>query len=182
MTPQTWIGVAFAAAVVVFLMLAYFGPPMDAGRHAIVRFLCALCAGCAGGFLTGSALLEYAQELPNNGRIAFTGVAGCALFGLVLLTFPKHQAAIGKDTLTLTFPEGTTFQSAAKIVAQKSAAVALLEGFEESEKNAVVNGTLRGEGEDRFVQVLKRLGGLAVTPIRPYTVTVEDNSYRLKVG
>jgi hypothetical protein len=182
MTPQIWIGVVFAGAVVLFLMLAYFGPAMDAGRHAIIRFLCALCAGCAGGFLTGSALLEYAQNLPNGGKIAFTGVAGCGLFGLVLLTFPRHANPVGENTLNLSFPAGTTFQNAAKIVAQKNASVAILEGFETAEKNALVTGTLNGKGDDRHVQVLRRLGDLAATPIRPYTVTFDGNAYLLKVS
>ena len=182
MTSQIWIGVGFAAAVVVFLMIAYFGPAMDAGRHAIIRFLCALCAGCAGGFITGSALFEYAQSLPSGGKIAFTGAAGCALFGLVLLTFPKHEIPVGDDELSVTFPAGTTFLDAAKIVAQKNASVAILEGFEDTEKKASITGTLNGKGKDRFAQILRRLGDLAATPIRPYKVTFEDNAYSLKIS
>jgi hypothetical protein len=181
MTPQIWIGVGFAAAVVLFLMLAYYGPAMDAGRHAIIRFMCALCAGCAGGFITGSALFEYAQNFPNGGKIAFTGAAGCALFGLVLLTFPKHQIPVADDALSLTFPSGISFFDAAKLVAQKNASVAILEGFEDTEKKASVTGTLSGQGKDRFIQILKRLGDLAATSIRPYTVTFDGNAYVLKI-
>jgi hypothetical protein len=182
MTTQVWIGVIFAGVVVLFLMLAYFGPPMDAGRHAIIRFLCALCAGCAGGFLAGSALFEYAQNLPNGGKIAFTGVAGFGLFGLVLLTFPGHTPPVGEDTFNISFPAGTTFQDAAKTVAQRNSSVAILEGFETAEKNTLVTGTLNGTGADRHVQVLRRLGDLAATSIRPYTVTFEGNAYLLKVS
>jgi hypothetical protein len=79
-------GVVFAALCLLFLVMAFRmkGTP-NAMQQDIVNFICALCAGAAGGFFTGTAVLSYNWAGSPGNALAFQGTAGVALFALVFL-------------------------------------------------------------------------------------------------
>lgn len=86
-------GVFFTAVCLFFLWNALKLPGDIAGaKRDIVNFVCALCAGAAGGFFTGAALLSANLELSPNNTVLFQGSAGVALFALVFLLLPKRGA------------------------------------------------------------------------------------------
>ena len=83
-------GVAFALVAVAFLWRVFFSTlPETRIKRIIVVFMCAFCAGCAGGFFTGSALLDATVAMGPGSKLAFSGSAGIALFALVFLLLRK---------------------------------------------------------------------------------------------
>ena len=67
-------GVGFAAFLVIFLVIAFFWlKTINQGQWAILRFLCALCAGGAGAFLTGEAVFNLRGQLSPGTDFAVSG-------------------------------------------------------------------------------------------------------------
>jgi hypothetical protein len=180
MTPQLWIGFGFAIVLVAFLIISFFiRPDLTHSQHGTIRFLSALCAAFAAGFITGGALFEYAKQLPDGGKIAFTGVAGFALFGMIWMTYPTHQAKLAEISLTVGIDPNWTFYEAAFVIAQKEQGVIELDGFTDQERNAKMKrGSLRGK---TATDVLKKLRGLALTDIRSYQVELTSGIFRLYI-
>lgn len=90
-TYQFFAGVFFAALCVVFLVMAFRKKSdPNAMQQDIVHFICALCAGAAGAFITGSALLSANYTYSQGNTLAFQGSAGVALFALVFLVMRKR--------------------------------------------------------------------------------------------
>lgn len=87
MTTQLWIAFGFLALLVLFLMYSVIRPPENA-NHATVKFLTALCAGFAGGFFTGEALLSI-NGMAGGTKFGISGTAGMALFFAVWFFHPK---------------------------------------------------------------------------------------------
>jgi hypothetical protein len=96
MSPLRWIGVAFTAALVVFLMATFFVTRREAlisqAAYNSLHFLTALCAGFAGGFIAGEALFRWDQQLAEGARFFISGTAGFALLFLVWIKYPKYPA------------------------------------------------------------------------------------------
>ena len=89
MTPllQFIAGVAFTLATLWFLHDAFKRKDFQDLHYDIIHFVCSLCAGAAGAFFTGSALLSFSANLSPGGTLAFQATAGVALFALVFLIF-----------------------------------------------------------------------------------------------
>lgn len=85
-TAQFIAGVFFTVACILFLVMAFRmkGTP-NRMQMDIVNFICALCAGAAGGFFTGAAVISYNWAGSPGNTLAFQGTAGVALFALVFL-------------------------------------------------------------------------------------------------
>jgi hypothetical protein len=87
-----WIGVGFAVVLLVFFMAAYFkAGDMTRGQWQILRFFGAFCAGSAGVFLAGGALVHATGKLGTM-NYAISGTAGFALFFVVWFTWPKFES------------------------------------------------------------------------------------------
>lgn len=177
MDPRLWIGTGFAAVLVLFLMIAYFNSSkLEQGQWAILRFLCALCAGAAGGFLTGEAVFKLTGKL-EAGEVAISGTAGVALFFAVWFTFGN---LIQKPPEAVTFQVGAnwTFEQTAKgLGAQDKAAVQLV-GFTPEEMTAQIR---QQELKAKTIKVaLETLGQLAERPVRSYSVSLVESTYTLK--
>jgi hypothetical protein len=129
MTPQLWIGFGFLALIVVFLMITFFkGGTLTPGQYNTLRFLTALCAGFAGGFLTGDALFRWEQDMASGAKFGISGAAGCALFFTIWFTYPPLPPP--DNRLILSIPAGWTFQQAVLGIAKAARRVAQLEGFQ----------------------------------------------------
>jgi uncharacterized membrane protein YfcA len=76
MTPQLWIGFGFLTALVIFLIVSFFfAPKLTDDQRRTMKFLTALCAGVAGGFLSGASGTGLTPEdhvilLPRFQRLA----------------------------------------------------------------------------------------------------------------
>lgn len=102
MTAQLWIAFGFLALLVLFLMYSVIRPPKDAS-HPTVKFLTALCAGFAGGFFTGEALISI-NGIAGSTKFAISGTAGMALFFTIWFFYPKvfsHTVAHESDSKKL---------------------------------------------------------------------------------
>src|SRR6266404_879442 len=88
MTAILWIGFGFVVLLISFLMVIFFVNLNKPHQWEIMRFLSALCAGFAGGLLTGEALFSLSKKW-GTGELAVSGTAGMALFFTVFLLFRK---------------------------------------------------------------------------------------------
>jgi hypothetical protein len=178
---QLWIGLGFAAFLILFLVVAFFAAPnMTPGQHSILRFFAALCAGFAGALIAGEAL--FRMEGDTGGvKYLVSGTAGFALFFAVWFFFPKHSPPTPPDRFRASIPKGWTFQQAAKVFAQRERALADFDGLTASELAAELSPTeidTKTAGE-----AIGRLRLITVTPnaVREYDIKYEDSIYRLVV-
>jgi hypothetical protein len=179
---QLWIGFGFAVLLVLFLMVAFFkAPTMTPGQFAILRFFAALCAGFAGGLITGEAL--FRMEGDTGGvKYLVSGTAGFALFFVVWFFFPKLTPPMAPDRFRLSLPMGWTFQHAAKTFAQRDSAFVDFDGLTTVELGAKLSAA---EIDAKTVgEAIKRLRLVTVTPnaIREYDIKYEDSIYHLIIS
>jgi cation transport ATPase len=112
MTPpqfsQFWVGCGFAIFLVIFAIVVFFRRgKLEAHQCALLRFLLALCAGFAGGLISGEALFKLVENRGVNSQLAVSGTAGFALFFTVWFTFPKLADRPAGD-YAFTLPDGWT--------------------------------------------------------------------------
>lgn len=191
MTPfaiaQFTAGVLFTAACMVFLWKCF-----DAMRHGategqldIVHFVCSLCAGAAGAFFTGTALLSFETQLTGGGKLAFQGAAGVALFGLVFLVlrlFRRRNETLppGEPTKTIAPGTQTPFHQVAHTLADEAGGSIDLSGLSPTERDVVPRSeSLRCATLEQTKRSLERLAEL-VPPgsVRPYKVHLDDKGKR----
>jgi hypothetical protein len=139
MTPTLWIALAFAAVLVVFLMVVALIPddPRHYNRDNILRFFMSLCAGFAGGFFTGDALFRYNQSISGGGKLFVSGTAGCALFFTIWFTTRKRPPAQPPppppppppDVFKLSFGDGWTFERVVRTIVKAAKATLKFDGF-----------------------------------------------------
>lgn len=199
---QFWVGVGFAAACVLFLLMAFkHTGPLTRMHYVIIQFVCALCAGSGGVFISGSALLDMAYTSPGW-KFAFQGTAGAAFFGLVFLVFSKlikpetiaptaplppppasPPQTPGKPQVVIAPGTHTTFHQIAETLAEQAGASIDLTQLTKAERSIVPRsedllcGTL--------VEAKRSLSRLAslVPPgaIRPYSVKLKGTHFTLSV-
>jgi hypothetical protein len=181
---QFWVGFALVFLVVVFFMVAFFtAPNMTSGQYTILKFLAALCAGCAGALLTGEALFRFEGAMAQN-RYFFSGTAGFALFGLVWLIFPKYSPPAlppPPNSFSMSLPPGLTFQQGAKEFAEQDNAFANFEGFTNDELNAELNSRQIDARTANDAIGLLRLATVVPNAVRKYDVRYENSTYYLRV-
>jgi hypothetical protein len=174
------VGVAFAAFLVLFLVIAFFRlGRISHGQWAILRFLCALCAGGSGAFLTGEAVFSLSGEVSAGISLAVSGTAGVALFLVVWYGFEKFVDE-PPDSFTFSIGKGWTFKKAADALAQLDSAVVEFNGFADEEPKASLQ-----ERQIRVTSVAEALVALrsvsSDTQIRSYIVAFSPPTYSLTI-
>lgn len=179
MTPQLWIGFGFLTALVLFLIASFFfAPKLTEDQRRTMKFLTALCAGVAGGFLSGASVFEGTWTTPTS-KIALSGTAGFALFFVVWFFYPRVFSV--PDAIAMSIPAGWSFRVAADAVVNSASAVADYQGFTQAELDSPVKGK---RIETKTVsEALRILRLLPETPgtIRDYDITQNGSVYVLKV-
>jgi hypothetical protein len=169
---QIWIGFGFVVGIVVFFMVAYFVPPNSPNAFAILRFLCALCAGLAGALITGGALFELKAELSAGVNMMVQGTAGFAAFFAIWFTFPAPPGYIPltNTDFNVSIPQGCTFQQAATVIANAdNASVSFDSKFTSQELAAPLDG----------IQLHTKSPAAALDAIRLQATTVSIQMYRV---
>jgi hypothetical protein len=182
MTPQMWIGLAFAAGLVVFLIVAFFAKDrLSEHQVYILRFLSALCAAFAGALITGDALFRVEGELSQKTKIFVQGTAGFALFFVVWLSLRQRNPTQVPDAFHFSVPEGWTFEQTAKAIARHDHAIADLEGFKAAHLAVAVESREfhTKTARDALLALRSLAGGNAIPK---YTVDKDDHVYHVRVA
>ena len=83
-----WVGVAFAAATLFFLMFAALQRGLDDHQMRIIRVIASICGGASAAFLSGVAMMR-ADIKSGPVKIVLCGTAGVAIFFTVFLLFNR---------------------------------------------------------------------------------------------
>src|SRR2546423_6824241 len=115
-------------------------------QYNTLHFLTSLCAGFAGGFFTGEALVHFEQTIGQGGKLVGSGTAGCALFFVLWFSYPKRQPpppppAPLIDRTKVSFGDGWTFQQAAQSIVDSVKAIVHFEGFSREQLSAKLAAT-----------------------------------------
>ncbi len=174
-----WISFGFVLLLVLFLMLAFFlKDRLSDAQRSILRFVCALCAGFAGFFMTGEALFRLATRLGNGTNLVVSGSAGAALFFAIWFTYDRGRPT-PPDGINIRIPSQWSFQRTALARAQQDGAVVEFEGFQAEELSALLEPQeLRSATVGEALLALRLLAG---TPIRQYRVEHRAPVYVLTV-
>ena len=176
MDTRVWIGVAFGAALVIFLMVAYFkARNITDGQLVILRFLSALCAGCMGASFAGEALFEASGKTGTGLDIVVSGTAGFALF--LVVWFTTKRTILPADAFNYTPPGSSTFEENATAIAQADGAVVEFKNF--TSKHLATEVRSQQLNCDDAADALRHLGKLAVSSLPKYTVTYDRPKYSL---
>jgi hypothetical protein len=178
MTPILWIGLSFLIVLVIFLIITFFiKDSLTSAQYNTLRFLTTLCAGFAGGFLTGDALFRLDTEMTDGVKIGVSGTAGCALFFTIWFTYPKHAVAIPKNAFNLSIPDGWTFEMAINRIVKAAQGVYEVKGFSKEQLVLVLNSAeLKTPSA---VDAIKRLRYLC-QDLPEYTVSLIDDIYKIE--
>lgn len=178
MTTLQWIGLGFAAALVIFFIVAFFvAKRMTDDQRNLIRFLSALCAGFAGGLFVGDALFQLTGTFGLGAKYAISGATGFALFFVIWFFFPKATGF--PPGIRFSIPEGWTFRQVVDELSGIDSAVPAYEGFTPEELAAPLRPwKLKAKNVKGAISQLRNL---TATPaaIRKYNVTEEDSTYRL---
>ena len=184
MNTPMWIGFGLLALLVIFLIVSFFVTPrLTNDQRRTIKFLTALCAGAAGGFLTGGSILKFSTTTPTT-TFSISAVGGVALFLLVFGVYNKvfslGTGAGDENGLNIDIPAGWTFQQVADMVASTDKAGTVYMGFTTAEKSTLMrNQAVTGETQ---LDVLRSLSGLTQSgTIRPYTVEKQGGNYVLQI-
>ena len=86
---QFWVGVAFTAGFVCFLMYSISkGRNLNSGQRVMLRILSAICAAIGGALISGDAFVDLSRKIPG-GQFTISGTAGFAIFFVIWFTFPQ---------------------------------------------------------------------------------------------
>jgi hypothetical protein len=180
MTIQLWIGFGFLALLVVFLMYSVIIPPRSAdSTRATIRFLTALCAGFAGGFLTGEALIHMEGAVGST-KYAISGAAGTALFFTVWFFY--DQVIPLRPGFEFSIPaKNWTFRNAADTMARSVDSAVDFQGFSDKELTAQLQE--RKISSKTVSEAMSQLRLFTDPPgqIREYDVAEVGSIYQLKV-
>jgi hypothetical protein len=180
---QFWVGLGFAAAFVLFLMLAFLREAnLNSGQRLILRILSAICGALSGALISGSALFNMTENVPG-GKITVSGVAGFAVFMIIWFTFPREPKRPDPvDGTSTSIPAGATFQSVADELAKDEECVLQYEGFRADELSATLKAwKLKGANAGKCIE---SLGSITQVPnaVRQYRVKKEGSKYRLIIN
>jgi hypothetical protein len=177
MTALQYVGLGFAAILVIFLIIAYFAREnINSNQFVILRFLCSLCGGFAGGLITGSALFDLHQKW-SGGTLAVSGTAGFALFFVVWYGFTRVTPR-PRDSFNMSIPDGWSFKDAATAIVQHDKSVVSFEGFLELAAR-LSSQVLKTDTVTSALIALR-----ALTPsgsVRPYRVDFSTPTYTLTI-
>jgi len=180
---QFWVGLGFAAAFVLFLMLAFLREgTLNSGQRLILRILSAICGALSGALISGSALFNMTENVPG-GKITVSGVAGFAVFMIIWFTFPRESKRPEPvDGISTSILAGSTFQAVADELAEADECVLQYEGFRDNELAATLRAwKLSGANAGKCIELL---GSITQVPnaVRTYRVKKESSKYRLIIN
>lgn len=179
MTPQLWIGFGFLTTLVVFLIVVFFvKPKLEPDQRKILKFLTSLCAGMAGGFLCGEALVKWSNTTPTA-TFALSGTAGFALFFVVWFFYPTDENVEGVE---FGIPANVTFRQTLDIAAKLGGGITVdyqvLKAAELSSK--MVDGHISCQTLVELFSIL-RLRTQKPGAVRDYKVTKNGSIYRFEI-
>ena len=122
---QVVTGIVFAAVLVVFFMIVWFVRPKNPSGDNILRILASVLAGAAGAFLSGGITVEAQGQISPAFNIGVSAAGGGALFFLVWVGW-KQTLGSG---FNLSLPATTTFETAARTIAQAAGKSCRFSGF-----------------------------------------------------
>ena len=177
MQAKDWIAFGLIILVAIFFIAAYFFKPPTPATAGIIRIFCALISGAAGMVLAGTIAVQIQGQISAGTNLAVQAGGAIALFVLVWFTYPKP------DTLTpgfnVSFPNGTTFKQAGRLIADASQTYVSYVGFLPQEEGIGLEQLhLRTADAEA---ALKQLANLVPSgTVRPYSVTKANEGYSLK--
>lgn len=181
---QLWAGLGFSVVLVAFFMVVFFSRrKWEQDQWVVIRILSALCAAFSAALFTGTALVDYHQVIGTGGKFSFQGAAGFALFFLVWHFFPKFASPPPPPPNgNISLPPGMTFESAARLLAEKnldhSRGVDFAH-FEQSELKAPILSQALINLQDGRTALL-RLRDYTGTSVGGYRVTLENDRYQVE--
>ena len=183
---QFFAGVFFALVAVAFLWTAFFSDKVHQPLHYdIIHFICSFCAGAAGAFFTGAAILSADVPMGGSGKLVFQGTAGVALFALVFLIFrfKKSTALDAPGSARVAIGTATPFSQVALALADEAGASIDISAFTAQEKSAIPKPEeLRCGTLQQARQSLVRLGELMPPgSVRPYKVELDETAKHFKL-
>lgn len=177
-----WVGVAFAAVFVLFLMYSINkGKELNHGQRLMLRILSSLCGAIGGALISGEALVNYSGTVPG-GKMTISGTAGFAILFVIWITFPKgpkFEPLPAKFKISV--PAKWAFEQVADLCAQLDNSVIDYNGFSDMERKAELK-EWRLE-TDNVVQALEALGSITIVPnsVRKYRVKKAESRYELRI-
>ena len=178
MTPLLWVSFGFAAALFLFLVIAFFAAKdLTISQWQILRVISAFCSGISGGLFSGEALFKLDGQISTGFNMGVSGSAGFALFFTIWFTFGR--IASKPKGISLSIPSGWTFEQTASELARSEGKTIEFLGFDSAEKLARLNE--RVLVADSGVQILGALGSCSTTDIRPYDVRLDGVTYQLRI-
>jgi hypothetical protein len=127
-----WVAVVLTVGLIVVLAaILFLKPHLTASQQQILRLLCALAGGFAGGVFTGEALAQFEVGFGVGGKLLASGTAGFALFMIVWLTY--KAIAPRDDRIAFSVTDGWTFSGTAEKLAESEQRLATFEGFSDTE-------------------------------------------------
>lgn len=178
MTTSLWIGFSFLVLLVVFLIVTSFVKDHSTpAQYSNLRFLSALCAGFAGGFLTGEALFKLDKVINHGVQFSISGTAGCALFFAIWFTYPKRTPPVPPNIFKFSIPVGWTFLSAIDRIVKAVEGVYEITGFTDDQLNLILDeGVVRASSPVEGIRKLRFL----CRNLPQYNVTVNDGIFTIE--
>jgi hypothetical protein len=186
-TALQWVAIGFAAFLIGVLVVAFFfKDQITPAQSGILRLFCALCAGFAGGLLTGDALFRLDSQIAAGTKLAISGTAGFALFFTVWFTCADPRktdsAAPPNGSVSFTVPDsgGWDFKGVVEGLAKGQGVVVQFEGFSPGElATPIRNKQIVANSIQGALRSVRWIAGASA--IRPYKVVAEPPLYRLIV-
>jgi len=176
---KLYVGIAFAAAVLILLTFIFFKTPvLTDDQRKLLRIFCALLAGCAGVFISGEALFNLSREAGST-KMAVQGTAGFALFFCVWFTFDPLRRKSGARGFAISFVEDMTFKRATEILGSELSLGVNLDALRPEERDAKIRG-VHVEGRDAQ-DVLAKLNEFVKQPERVRAFSLERQGVVLKI-
>jgi hypothetical protein len=179
---QFWIGLGFAAGLIVFLMIAFFkAKDMTRGQWLMLKIMSAICGAISGILISGEALLNFSRQVPG-GKFTVSGTAGFAVLFAIWFFFPKEPEAPPPATgFNFSVKKGWKFQDTADTLAKSLKTTIEYEGFTREELSSPLKAW---ELECKSPQeALERLGSIVdgSSPFRKYRAIYKNSVYVLKI-
>lgn len=171
-----WIGFGFVVLLICFQVVVFFVDLKQPHQWQILRFLSALCAGFAGGLLTGTALFSLTGKF-GAGNFSVSGAAGMALFFTVFFFYGKFVNR-PPDAFNFVIPDGWTFRAAVEGLVNARTPVIDFKGFTPSELSIPLQGTT--VETNSLVAAIAKLQDFGKSPIPAYKLVGKEPLIRVE--
>jgi hypothetical protein len=172
------VGLIFFAILIGFLIVTFFiKGKLEPSQYNTLHFLTAMCAGCAGGFIAGGALVEINAEIGTGQKMGISATAGFALLIIIWFTYPKRTPPPLKDAFHFRIQGGWTFQQAVQSIAMASHSSSSFTNFSDSELSLLlIPYELHEKTAADAINKLRTLNA----QLPGYQVELSNNTYTVK--